>query len=220
MTARWTCDELLRGQSSKPYALIIVNQPIRSDLLHNSWKAASKRICADGGANRLYEADKEKIYLPDLIKGDLDSIRPEVQAYYQDQGVLVVEDKDEYSTDLMKCIAEVPRDHAVVLLGGLSGRVDQTVHTMSILHKTDREMFGKHEITIDHDRMGQTCGILPVGVDSSRVKTKGLKWDFVSEWDTSLQGDLSTSNHLQPDQRIVTIETSRPVLWTVEIRPA
>lgn len=36
---------------------------------------------------------------------------------------------------------------------------------------------GQHEIHIDHSTMGQTCGILPVGIDSAHVRTKGLKWD-------------------------------------------
>ncbi|WWC64732.1 uncharacterized protein I303_107343 [Kwoniella dejecticola CBS 10117] len=94
---------------------------------------------------------------------------------------------------------------------------------MSLLHKMDREIYvldgesfawllrkGRHEITIDHNTMGQTCGILPVGIDSARVKTQGLKWDF---------GDVSTSNHLVPENPVVSIETDRPVLWTCEIRP-
>lgn len=37
---------------------------------------------------------------------------------------------------------------------------------------------GRHVIEIDHSTMGQTCGILPVGVDSAYVKTEGLKWDL------------------------------------------
>ena len=37
---------------------------------------------------------------------------------------------------------------------------------------------GSHLIEIDHKTMGQTCGILPVGVDSAVVKTEGLKWDL------------------------------------------
>ncbi|OCF31577.1 thiamine pyrophosphokinase [Kwoniella heveanensis BCC8398] len=229
-TYRWECDELLRGEASKKYGLIIVNQPIRRDLLDRAWKAAEVRLCADGGANRLYKVDEQQAYLPDMIKGDLDSIRDDVRTHYSSKGVPVVEDKDEYSTDLMKCIAEVPQDHALVLLGGLSGRVDQSVHTMAMLHKIDREIYvldgesfawllrpGRHEIRIDHHTMGQTCGILPVGVDSARVKTQGLKWD--TDWETSLNGNLSTSNHLLPENPEVVIETDRPILWTVEIRP-
>lgn len=39
------------------------------------------------------------------------------------------------------------------------------------------EKKGQHEIQIDHSTMGQTCGILPVGIDNAHVKTKGLQWD-------------------------------------------
>jgi thiamine pyrophosphokinase len=52
--------------------------------------------CADGGANRLHDAlgderdrwvvRKESLadgrYLPTMVKGDLDSLRPDVRAYY------------------------------------------------------------------------------------------------------------------------------------------
>ena len=41
----------------------------------------------------------------------------------------------------------------------------------------DRDQ-GKHVIEIDHTTMGQTCGILPVGVDSAFVTTQGLKWNL------------------------------------------
>lgn len=57
---------------------------------------ASYKICADGGANRLYDAmlnagieggkgkgkDLRDLYLPDLIKGDLDSLREDVRSWY------------------------------------------------------------------------------------------------------------------------------------------
>jgi hypothetical protein len=48
--------------------------------------------------------------------------------------------------------------------------------------------------------MGQTCGILPVGIDSAYVKTDGLKWNLGTssvyvlqievdwaDWETSFQ---------------------------------
>ena len=96
----------------------------------------------------------------------------------------------------------------LLLMGGLSGRVDQTVHVMSLLHKLRKSrprsfilsseslawvldevslicrlqswltQQGSHIIEIDHSTMGQTCGILPVGIDNAYVKTEGLKWNL------------------------------------------
>jgi len=78
-------------------------------------------------------------------------------------------------------------------------------------------MQGSHLIDIDHHTMGETCGLLPVGVDSAYVKTEGLKWNL--DWSTSFDGRVSTSNHLLPDQPVVHVLTSRPILWCVEIKP-
>jgi len=107
----------------------------------------------------------------------------------------------------------------------LSGRLDQTVHTLSFLHKLrsiGRRIFvvtdenvgwvldeawffflslpfpllspranfhfffsnsffwaqGKHRISIDHSILGPTCGLLPVGVDSTLLTTTGLRWNL------------------------------------------
>ena len=83
-------------------ALIILNQPFSKSLLFRLWHASDWRCCADGGGNRLHdllsetdnrlpqsqrtEADQ---YLPDLLKGDLDSLRDDVRQYYEAQvGIL------------------------------------------------------------------------------------------------------------------------------------
>ncbi|OJT15210.1 Thiamin pyrophosphokinase 1 [Trametes pubescens] len=208
-------------------ALIILNQPFSFPLLDRVWHASRWHACADGGANRLHDLlisqdgkDKRHLYTPDLIKGDLDSIRDDVRAYYASQGVRIVRDEDQDSTDLMKCIGalvedekterhvEVPkcqyhRSHStahatqqntIVLLGGLSGRLDQTVHTLSLVHKlrkSRRRTFvitddnvawlldtGEHRIHVDHELFGPTCGLLPVGIDSTILTTTGLRWNL------------------------------------------
>lgn len=42
---------------------------------------------------------------------------------------------------------------------------------------------GRHTIKIDHRTMGQTCGILPVGIAKAVIKTEGLKWNMGEfEW--------------------------------------
>lgn len=87
----------------------------------------------------------------------------------------IVKDEDQYSTDLMKCIKAVEeieasdpasgqvyfpgvmRDHSficcqfsIILLGGLSGRIDQTVHTMSSLHKLRKRRLETYVVTDDN----------------------------------------------------------------------
>ena len=63
----------------------------------------------------------------------------------------IVHDPDQYSTDLGKCIASLveeeerlktsdsrPVEHQLVISGGLSGRLDQTVHTIHALMQLAR----------------------------------------------------------------------------------
>lgn len=135
-----------------------------------------------GGRDRpsLRDDVNEEDWLPDLVLGDLDSLREDVRAYYEQkvregrgafslvlgtlisllkalpapQGVTVEQDPDEYSTDLGKNVARLtaietgslppprtpksaPRtiptgqqQFQIVLIGGLSGRLDQTIHTL------------------------------------------------------------------------------------------
>jgi thiamine pyrophosphokinase len=82
-------------------ALIILNQPFSFSLLHRLWTTSEWRCCADGGANRLYDvlggASNSEVepttccrYLPDLIKGDLDSLRGDVRKYYASQVVVLL----------------------------------------------------------------------------------------------------------------------------------
>ena len=98
------------------------------------------------------------------------------------------------------------------MLGGLTGRLDQTIHTLSYLHKlrkTRKKVYaitdenvgwvldsvsciclwhipallmhtvkGEHTIEIDHDMLGKTCGLLPIGVASTVLSTTGLQWNL------------------------------------------
>ena len=137
--------------SSSPYfsssktktdiSLIILNSPIH-DPLHNPifqtlWDQSTIRICADGGANRLYEATvlsstlgtnadqgeggeednnnnnnnnnsvRTTHFIPDLIRGDLDSLRPDVRDYYESRGCRVECDPDQNSNDLDKAMQAI-----------------------------------------------------------------------------------------------------------------
>ncbi|KAJ4498692.1 thiamine pyrophosphokinase [Lentinula lateritia] len=231
--------------------LIILNQPFSCSLLQRLWNSTCWHCCADGGANRLLDTLRQQnhntalygfslCYLPDLIKGDLDSLRPDVREYYDSKGVLVEKDDDQDSTDLMKCISAIiekeksegTSQYEIILLGGLAGRLDQTIHTLSYLHKlrkvrdrvyavTDDNVCwvldsGEHIIEIDHTTLGVTCGLLPVGIESTILSTSGLRWNLTNHT-SSFDGLVSTSNHLVPGVD-VWVKTSKPILWTIELR--
>lgn len=149
-----------------PPDLLILNQPITGFAFFSRlWKHAGYRICADGGANRLYdmfngatEAHREDYVrkkrrsatiaqtydcqLPDCIHGDLDSLRDDVRDYYASHGVDVSQDHDQESTDFGKTMQKIketqptlPR-REVLVLGRLGGRVDQG---LGLLHEMLRE---------------------------------------------------------------------------------
>eukprot|EP00899_Mesostigma_viride_P019622 jgi/Mesvir1/27661/Mv07384-RA.1 len=108
------------------------------------------RICGDGGANRLYDmapyimsdVDKDvarRWYKPDVLIGDLDSVRKEVQGFYRDAGTLL-EDKsgDVDTNDMHKCMTYIDKNLVkgdsnvtVLVVGALGGRLD---HEMGNLH--------------------------------------------------------------------------------------
>jgi len=77
---------------------LLYTQAILELTYANANLTAKVRYCADGGANRLYDRfvkgkgkledetigeEVEEDWLPDLVLGDLDSLREDVKAYYQ-----------------------------------------------------------------------------------------------------------------------------------------
>ena len=147
----------LSQSTSLRLALIILNTERRSgegearDLFGHLWDEASVRVCADGAANRLHDAlsaerraalraarippaERGSNQLPDVITGDLDSIRPEVLAFYEELGVPVVREPEQDSHDFEKCLRWLQAKHeaaaheeaySVVAFGAFGGRLDQ-----------------------------------------------------------------------------------------------
>ena len=74
---------LPRGrEEEEESALVVLNSASFGPwLLERLWAASSFRVCADGGANRLFDtlgAEARRAFVPDYIIGDLDSVRDEV----------------------------------------------------------------------------------------------------------------------------------------------
>jgi len=232
--------EVPNGFRESPWALIILNQPFHRNLFERLWHFCNWRGFADGGSNHVYDVvhDDWQSFRPDVIAGDMDSIRPEVRAMYEEAGVPVIEDKDMFATDMMKCFKALEKaeqaaseEFSLILLGGLTGRLDQTVHTLSFvykLRKQRKQVFavsdenigwvldqGEHIINLDRTHLGQTCGLLPIGIDSTVLSMRGLEWNW-TDHESSFEGDISTSNWLASDE--VWIKTSRPIWWTIQLK--
>ncbi|MDO4539478.1 MAG: thiamine diphosphokinase [Syntrophomonadaceae bacterium] len=80
-------------------------------------------ICADGGANYARRMGLK----PDFIVGDMDSIRPEVKAFYERQGVamrLHPPRKDATDLQLALELALQQRASDIMIVGALGGRLD------------------------------------------------------------------------------------------------
>ena len=181
------------GESDKDdvaSCLVILNSPISrppSRIFQHLWDRSNYRICADGGANRLFDATmttrsdtpSEKTtpnaYLPDKIKGDLDSLRSEVRGHYEKLGVDVERDRCQDTNDLDKCMqtilarskADNSMDEAagdkrkmnVYIYGAFGGRFDQEMASIQALYRWADDF--SYRLTLYTD---ETCAfLLPAG---------------------------------------------------------
>lgn len=230
-----------QNDTGSDQGLIILNQPITNGTVFKRvWLYSTIRVCADGGANRLYEyfSDDEETrqkYLPNCITGDLDSLRPEIKEYYENLNVPVIHNPDQESTDFMKAVDMITenlgsKDTPIIGLGAMGGRVDQSLHSIHHLFLSDQR--GQEVLLLSDESvtfllptgtstihtplkyLGKTCGIIPVA-GPARITTSGLYWD-VTDWETHFGGQMSTSNYLTKDK--VEVQTDVPVIFTAELR--
>ena len=73
-------------------------------------------------------------------------------------------------------------------------------------------------MSINHKALGQTCGLLPVGVGSTVLTTRGLRWNLgapalvtclsIADHRSNFDGMISTSNHHVPEEPVVYVKTT------------
>ena len=233
------------ARSATEDALLILNYHLPAVTSH-VWKLVHARrcVCADGGANRLYDelpellakASEAPIYddenekdafaravreahVPRAIVGDLDSVRPEVLAFYEKRGCLTVDlSHDQDTTDLHKAVTWLEHQddrnekrnlrRRILVTGALGGRFDHEMSHLSCLHAfSELEIVlvgrtstarlipkGLTTIVPDLNAEGPTCGLFPL-LGPATVSTTGLRWNLHGQ--TLTFGTLiSTSNEM------------------------
>lgn len=144
-------------------------------------------ICADGGANAAYKIG----ILPDLLIGDMDSVKPEILKEYQISGVEIKKystHKDETDTELAVnyCIEkEVSR---VILFGALGSRLDHSFGNIYLLNcllkkkilaemvnESNRIFLVENSVEIDVE-IGDTVSILSYTDRSEGIDLVGFEY--------------------------------------------
>ncbi len=94
---------------------------------------AGKIVCCDGAVNKLVDSGRE----PDIVIGDLDSVRPELKEKYSD---ILVRITDQDTNDLTKavnwCVSNGLKD--IVILGATGNREDHAIGNISLLASYSR----------------------------------------------------------------------------------
>ncbi len=174
------------------------------EFYHNYILSNDLIVVADGGANYTFELG----ITPNLILGDLDSIRPEVLEYYQQQQVQFDTypiEKDQSDTQLiLKRLTARGYDN-IIVMAALGGRIDHSLANIFLLERFARKGLRIRFVTpssilelitteyLITNKKGATISLIPITEEVSDVNLIGFKYPLFNT--TFKRGDtLSLSN--------------------------
>ncbi|MCL0032584.1 thiamine diphosphokinase [Peptococcaceae bacterium] len=188
-------------------------------------------ICADSGANHAYAMSLK----PDLIIGDMDSVKPEVLEHFRKSGVIIKKypcDKDKVDTELAIKQALNLNPSEILILGAIGNRLDHTLANVHLL--LPAASFGVRAFIIDEHHkislitkelpariignVGGLISLLPISTEVCGVSSKGLKWEL-NNHKFSIGNPFGISNELVSNSAeikvkngsLLLIETSREI---------
>jgi thiamine pyrophosphokinase len=180
-------------------ALVICNgKPPSIRLARRLARGCDVIIAADGGANFAHRCRLR----PDVIIGDLDSIKPATQRYFSSSRVVRV--ASQYSTDLEKALDYLRRGRVkqALIIGATGKRIDFTLGNLSIIWNYVGSMSlvvagdgwyaipVKRELRVSASR-GTTVSLLPFG-QCSGITLRGFKYPLTNS--TMKVGEIGVSN--------------------------
>jgi thiamine pyrophosphokinase len=196
---------------SDPTAVLVANGRFRwTARLVARAESATVLLAADGGANALADVG----LAPEVVIGDLDSIRPGVRRWLG--ASRMVERPDQDRTDLDKAIEYALDERGLdglTVLGALGGRIDHAIGNLGLLARRalgermpfvgpDHRVVALRERTELASRPGETWSFwtFDPGV---RVTLEGVRWAVV-EQPLDVGGRPSISNEAASDAVTVT----------------
>lgn len=176
------------SEGSVVLAVVVAGSSLERSLDPRSLLEADLLIAADRGAEALLEAGR----LPDVLVGDMDSLRPSTLQDLRARGVEILPlhaEKDETDLEVALRVATERDATAVTVYGALGGpRLDHLVATLLLLTApwladvTVRLVDEWHEVTLVRDDLtihgspGETVSLLPLTPRVERVVTQGLRY--------------------------------------------
>lgn len=146
-------------------------------------------ICADGAANYLLEYSIK----PDVILGDLDSIKLEVLQAFKKQHVNILKIEEQETTDFEKALLFAKKNlvKEITVVGAISNRPDHTLNNFSVMkryYKTfdirilekEFEIYYIKNRTEFNYKKGYVISFMPMP-NASGIITTGLQYPLNNE---------------------------------------
>jgi thiamine pyrophosphokinase len=176
-------------------------------------------VCADSGARHLHETG----LIPDVIIGDMDSLKPELQHYFTEQGSRIIRHpgaKDETDTWLALDYAIGMAPDEIYVFGGFGTRIDHVLANLSLLIsgvqkdipvKLIDEWCEAFIVTgnyVMEGDAGQTVSFLPFSDRVTGVTLKGFEYPLENGV-MEIGKPYGVSNRLNSTTGIITVESGR-----------
>lgn len=235
-------DGLRRKERS--VALLLNGNCTWSSLWKTIWNKAVYRVCTDGAGNGLEPLIREeRVKQPHLLCGDFDSITESAFCFFKSSGICIQPTPDQNYTDMFKALMLVAKEikqkrvtaDRVLVLGGLSGRIDHTLSSFQslLLFRSicDCPIYlidGVNLVTVLTEGISElrfddslslttgTAGFIPFCQRRTIVSSEGFRWDL-KKMLMEFGGCISTSNKIEKET--VTIESTAPLIFTLELSP-
>jgi len=186
-------------------------------------------ICADGGANAALALE----LLPDLVVGDMDSIKPGVRAELSARGStefrIVSREKDETDTELALRAALERNPTEVLLTAVLGRRIDHAIANIHLLalvpdglpcsiEEPDLSIWLVRSSLTLRGRQGALVSILAVGGDARGVTLSGFEYPL-QEAELKQASSLGISNVVTRDVATVGVTSGMVLVIRTSCRP-